>query len=212
MSAYCNASDLYSHGLPPGGLPNPGRLLASVSADDDTLTLREHGLTDDDPVSFRAEGGGALPTPLTDGTTYYAIAVSDDVISVTDAPGGEAIDITAAGSRTLLIAPLPIAKAITWGAAMIENMLPAHLVPLIEPYPEIVRMTNAELAVGKLMTRQGASSTSLSEMVAAAQKRLERWGKGVPLRGENVPERANLAVSASAATRNSRGWLDVGVI
>jgi hypothetical protein len=53
--------------------------------------------------------------------------------------------------------------------------------------------------------RQGAAS-SFSEIVDAARKRLERWATGVPLRGENVPEPANLAASASAPAADTSGW------
>jgi hypothetical protein len=203
---YCSSSDLYSFGLPRGALPNPGRLVSSVSASDNTLTLDQHGYTLNDPVSFRAEAGGSLPSPLVAATTYYAISVSENEFSVSATVSGSAVDLTTSGSRIVVIAALPIASAISWASRIIDDMLPAHLVPLEAPIHELVVMTCAELAVGKLLARAGSASKSLSEMVDAARKRLERWAKGVPLRGENVPSPANLAVSATVPFLDPRGW------
>lgn len=208
MSAYCDTADLYSYGLQRGALPNPGRIVDGVSVSANTVTLNEHGFELNDPVVFRAENNGSLPAPLVEGTTYYAVPVNSSVFSVAETADGSSVDLTTTGSRIVVAAPLPFGSSIAWASALVEDMLPAHIVPLSEPYPPLVRMTVAELAAGKLMTRQGAASVSLSEMVEAAQKRLERWAKGIPLRGENVPLRANLSVKAAAAYRDTRGWHD----
>lgn len=194
--------------MPQGALPNPARLIHSVSASSDTLTLDSHGFYDGDPVSFRADSvGGSLPAPLTDSVTYYARRVSDDAFAVaTDPSGGSPINLTSAGTRVLVLAPVPVEPAIAWATAIIDDMLPAHLVPLEAPIPEIVKMTCAELAVGKLMSRQGAAPETLSKAVSDAQARLVRWSKGIPLRGAAVPKRANLAARASAGYRDAKGW------
>lgn len=206
-SAYCDTADLYSYGLPRGGLANPGRLIASISAGADTFALDGHGLSTGDPVAFRAESGGTLPDPIVEATTYYAIAVSDDTFSVSVAVDGAAINLTTAGTYVLAIVPLPIARAIGWASTQIDDMLPAHLVPLEAPYPPTVVMTAAELAAGKLGYFTGLESRSLSAVFDAAQKRLARWAKGVPLRGVNTPTASNLAASSAGAARlDRRGW------
>jgi hypothetical protein len=40
-----------------------------------------------------------------------------------------------------------------------------------------------------------------------AGAQLERWRKGVPVRGVNVPAAANLAVSSVVAGTDPRGWV-----
>lgn len=211
-SPYCSAGDLYQFGLPRGALPNPGRLAAFVDATANTITLNTHGFAQDDPVSFRAEAGGSLPAPLGEGLYYFAAPVTDDSFSVALTASGAVIDLLTEGTRTIVIAPLPIAAAISWASRVIDDMLPAHLVPLALPVAEIVRMTCAELAAGKLLSRTGAQSKSLSEIVDAANKRLSRWALGVPIRGENAPAPANLATSATVPYRDSRGWSQFGGI
>ncbi len=205
---YCVASDLVAYGLPRGALYNPGRLSASVSATANTITQDQHGFALNDAITMRAEGVGSMPAPLVAGVTYYAIPVNESTFSVAATPGGAAIDFTSAGSRVLVIAPVPTQAAIDFGAALIDDMLPAHIVPLVAPYPPIVVMTNAELAIGKLMASTGSGSKSLGEMVDVARKRLERWALGIPLRGQNVPTPANLAADAatSATALDCRGW------
>lgn len=184
--------------------------MASVSAGANTFTLDVHGFDLDDPVRFRAEAGGSLPAPLAEGTEYYAIPITESTFAVAVAPAGAAIDLTTAGARIVVIAPLPILAAIAWASRLIDDMLPAHMVPLVEPLHELVRMTCAELAAGKLLGLRGAASKSLAEMVDAARKRLERWAKGVPLRGDDAPATANHATVATAAYADPRGWEKFG--
>jgi hypothetical protein len=207
LTDYCDPSDLYAHGLPRKSVPNPGYLVESVDATANTFALDVHGFSLDDPVSFRAEAGGSLPAPLASGTTYYAIPTTDNAFSVSATAGGAAVNITSAGSRFLVIAAFPVGAAISWASQVIDDMLPAHVVPLgVDAIPEIVRMTCAELAAGKLAARAGAQSKSLTEVVDAAGKRLARWGKGVPIRGAVVPPSASLSASATVPFRDPRGW------
>lgn len=206
MLEYCEQSDLYSYGLPRGGLSNPARLVDRTSASADTFTLDQHALSDGDPVQFRAESGGTLPDPIVEGTEYFAIYVNDNVFQVSATLGGAAVTLTTAGEDVLVTANLPIAAAIDWASELINDMLPAHIVPLTAPYPAMITMVCAQLAAGKLMANQGNGPTDLAETVKYAQARLERWGKGVPIRGTNAPDRHNLAVAASAAYKDSRGW------
>jgi len=198
---------LFSYGLPRGALANPARLAASVSASANAFSLDQHGFALNDQITVRADSlGGALPAPLVAGVTYYAIPLNASAFSVAATPGGAAIDLTTNGTRVLVTTPTPDAAAIAWATAIVDDMLPAHIVPLVAPYPPIVTMTVAELAVGKLVGITGSSSKSIGEMVDAARKRLERWSNGIPLRGENVPAHANTAVSATAPYRDCRGW------
>lgn len=202
---YCDVSDLYAYGLPRGGLPNPGRLVASVDVQAETFTLDEHGFVDGDELTFRPDAiDGELPGGITEDVTYYARRVNDVAFRVsTQAAGGDVVNLTTAGRRFLVVSPLPITSCIAWASRIIDDMLPAHVVPFDEA-PEIIRMTCAELAVAKLAARQGAQTTGLSETLASAQARLQRWAKGVPIRTANMTNRANLSVTT--APRDPRGW------
>lgn len=202
---YCDVSDLYAYGLPRGGLPNPGRLVASVDIQAEAFVLDEHGFVDGDEVTFRPDAiDGELPGGIVEDVTYFARRVNDVVFSVaTQAAGGTVVNLTTPGKRFLVISPLPVASSIAWASRIIDEMLPAHVVPFTDP-PEVVRMTCAELAVAKLAARQGAQTTGLSETLAEAQKRMQRWSKGVPVRTANMTNRANL--SMTTAPRDPRGW------
>lgn len=208
--SYCAQGDLYAFGLPRGAVPNPGRVVDAANASTDTIPLGEHGFATGDPVSFRADANGSLPAPLVEGVGYFAIATTDEAFSVSASPGGAVIDLTTAGEGIVVIAPLPIAGAIAWASRIIDENAPAHLVPFSLPVPEIVKMTCAELAAGKLLS--GSQSKSLADMVDAAVKRLAKWAAGVPIRGENAPAPANLATSASVPFNDSRGWQQFGGI
>lgn len=215
MSAYCTTADLYANGLPRGALANPGRLVANgagANVTTNAIPLDQHGLSLNDPLTVRAEtaNGGSLPAPLAANVTYYAIPLNDGAFSVAAAPNGSAIDLTTPGARILVITPIPYAAAITFGTVLIDDMLPAHLVPLVAPYPPIVVITCAELAIGKLMQGTGSGSKSIGEMVDAARKRLADWARGRPLRGENVPPPANVGVSATTPYVDARGWSRFG--
>lgn len=210
MSAYCTESDLYAYGLPRGALSNAGRLVSSVDATANTLTLNVHGFATGDAVTVRAEANGTLATPLVAGTTYYAINVSESTFSVSLTSDGDAIDLTDTGSRIVVIIAVDFATAIKWASSIVEDMLPAHIVPMSTPYHELVIATTAELAAGKLLASRGNTSTSLGEMIDAAQKRLTRWSKGIPLRGDNVPTAATVAVPATAPYLDVRGWKEFG--
>jgi hypothetical protein len=208
MTAYATESDLYEFGMARGAVPNPAKLIAAVSVALDEFTLDEHGLADDQAVTLRAQAQGSMPAPLVAGVTYYAKPTGDSTFQLRPAPADAALEITTAGSLVLLMIPLPIESALEWGARVIDDMMPAHVVPLVAPYPPIVTITNAELAAWKLAGLKGSSSKALSEMVDDARKRIERWAAGVPVRGVDASEqtRDNLSASASVPFNDTRGW------
>jgi len=210
--SYCEESDVYAYGVPRGALPHEGRVAAAASASTDAIELDGHGFASGDELSLRAEAGGSLPSPLAEGTTYYALPVDGDHFQVAATSGGAAIDLTTVGGNIVVVVPLPIALAVAWASRLIDDMLPAHVVPLESPYPELVRMTCAELAAGKLAQLTGATSESLAATLDAAHKRLARWGRSVPIRGTNAPDPAGLATTAAATATatDARGWRRFG--
>lgn len=207
---YCEESDLYAHGLPQGSLARMARLAGVVSVANDTIDLEGHGFAEGAPVEFRAEADGALPLPLAAGRTYYAYPVGSNRFQVADSFGGLAIDLTTAGSYFVVVSELPVTAAIYAASRLVDDMLPAHLAPLAQPYPGIVRVTTAELAAHKLGLVVGAKGRALTELIDFAQKRLERWAKGQPLRGRDAPQQINRAFSATAAPPDPSGWRTYG--
>jgi hypothetical protein len=214
MSAplYCTPADLHAFGLPRGSIPNQGRPLASVSTTADTLTQDVHGLAEDDAFYLRVEAGGTMPGGLVEGTKYYAKPIDEFTFQARATAGGAAINLTSTGDpeRVMVIVPLPVESWIRWASRIVEEMLPAHVVPLVSPYPEIVVMTVAELAAGKGLGFGGVSSRTLTKAVDDAEKRLARWAAGIPVR--NAPDQvpAGLAVSYAAPYRDLRGWSRYG--
>ncbi len=215
MTDYCDKRDLYDFGLPRGGIANPARVLHPQGTADptaDTLTLNQHGFETGDLVRFRAEGGGSMAAPLVAYTPYYAIEVDQDRFQVSATIGGPAIDLTTAGSRMVVWFELPVDASITYASRQLDEMLPAHVVPLELPVPPIVKMTAAELAVAKLASRGGFQSKSLGDVLVEAQKRMTRWAAGVPLRGENAPTTHTNNAAVAAAALDPTGWKCFGGI
>jgi hypothetical protein len=209
-SMYCQSADLYDHGLQRSQLPNPGQHVASVDTAADMLELDGHGLRDDAEVRFRSEGG-TLPAPLVAGTTYYAIVASDSQFQVAAAAAGTAIPLDTAGSNVLLITPPPIDASIRWASALIDDMLPAHVVPLIAPYPELIIAVTAQLAAANLLAvTQGTGQQDLTDRLERIQRLVSKWAKGTPLRGEIVPKAAGLSTVAAATATDPRGWIPEG--
>ena len=174
------------------------------------LTLDGHGFESGQPIEFRSEIG-SLPAPLSEGATYYALPVTDSAFSVSSVAGGSAIDLTSTGSRVLVIAPLPFAEWIEWASAIVESFLPAHLVPLSAPYPALVVSVTADLAAMRGIQFVGGAQVDAQQRIANAQRTLEKWGKGQPIRGANAPRIVNVS-AINPASADSRGWSTDGRI
>jgi len=210
VTDYCTPSDLYDHGIPRGSVPNPGRVADGASPSTNSITLDVHGFDEGDTVLFRAEAGGSLPAPLLELVEYEAVPLTESTFSVRPAGGGSVIDFDddyeEDGSRIVVIAPLPVSAAIAWASGLVDEMLVAHAVSL-DPVPLTVRAVTAQLAAWKLQSRGGATTKSLLELQQQAQKLLEKWARGVPVKGSATTQRANLAAAAVVApTTDRRGW------
>lgn len=206
MAGYCTSADVTAF-LPSGGLPNPARV-ATGDAAGDYLECEGHGLATDTPVTLRAEAGGALPSPLAEGTTYYAIAVSSARFRLASSAGGAAINLTTDGDNFVFAAPLPVDEWIAWGARQVDSFLPPHVTPLVEPYPEIVVTACAELAAMRGLQATGGAQVDLGARLDFVGQRVARWAKGVPVRGTTVQrtQPSYLAIAASAGATDPRGW------
>jgi hypothetical protein len=81
-------------GSGPVGSTNQGPITATAA---DAITIPGHTLVVNDTVAFFALFGVALPTGITEGTTYFVKTVSGNDITISTTQGGATLDITAAG-------------------------------------------------------------------------------------------------------------------
>lgn len=213
---YATRSDLDDFGgLPDGSLSNPGREIASVNTSADTLELDDHGFVTDEPLELRAAEGGSMPSPLVEGTTYFAIYVSDTRFKLAATAGGAAINLTTAGENVIVAKPLPIDRHLELYSRWVEGFLPAHLVPLevdgSGKYPiEIVAMV-ARLAGKALLNLNGKASELVDKEETVAMAQLKRWSAGIPLRDPGITASANLAITSTlGSSADPRGWAPNG--
>jgi hypothetical protein len=86
--------------------------LSDVSTGNNTIYSAGHGLATAQPVLL-ATAPAAAPQPLTTGTTYFAVRVSDNLISLcttyAQAVSRDLIDITTTGSGAWTLKPTPLA-------------------------------------------------------------------------------------------------------
>jgi hypothetical protein len=205
MSAYCSTSDVYRW-IPPGSVSNPARLVSAVSTSADTLTIDGHGLALNSTLQVRAESGGTLPSPLAEGTVYYAKPVTDSAVQLASTAGGTAINLTTTGANVVVIVDLPWATWIEEASAEIDCTMPAHVVPLAT-VPAIVRAYTSALVAERALTFCGVTTDALKERMVSLRLELKEWRRGVPIRGTNAPTQGgSLCVVASSLQADARGW------
>jgi hypothetical protein len=182
---------------------HPARLCVA-SASTDVLTLDGHALATDDPITFRAESGGSLPSPLVASTTYYAIYLTDSTFSVAAAAGGSAVDLTTAGSNVLMIAKPPWTRWIEEESAVVECSCPAHVVPF-DTTPPIVRRLTSLMVASRALRWGGKGSETIQAEMDGAQDFFDGWRKGQKIRGAIEPAGAQVpqlyTFSSTSATR-----------
>lgn len=210
MSAYCTQSNAYDW-IPPGTAQDVALLVSHVSTTSETLTVAGHGLSDDDPVQFRAESGGELPSGITEGTTYYAIVVTDSQFQISTTAGGSAVNLGGTATNLLMIAPHPWTRWIEEESATLECSCPEHVVPFTT-VPAIVRKYVAAMVAKRACIRSGKSSVALdSELRDSIRPELALWRKGIPIRGETVPDASGLATYGGSTTETDpRCWTPTG--
>jgi hypothetical protein len=201
---YCSRRDV-NRWLPSGEITGSSRLAASVIGTNDTITLDGHGLETDDEVTVRAVEGGSLPAPLVEGTVYYAIRLTNATFKLAATAGGGAINITADSSSVIVIKQPPYDDVIEYYSRWADTFIP-HLAPLTAPIHPLVKGIVAELSAKKLLNLDGKSSEILNQAELAAKAQLERFAKGVTLRGAAITASANKAVSSTSVSSDPRGW------
>lgn len=203
---YCSRRDV-NRWLPAGEITGSSRLAASALATSDAITLDGHGLETDDPVTVRAAEGGSLPSPLVEGTVYYAIRITNASFKLALTAGGAAIDLAGDGVDVIVLREPPYDDVIEFYSRWADAFLPAHLVPLQAPIHPTVKGIVAELSAKKLLNLDGKTSEVVNAAEVAAKAMLERFAIGLPLRGAAATAPSNLAISSSlASSSDPRGW------
>lgn len=196
---YCENEDLFDYGLPVGLVGMQGRILEAVTGSTDLLELDTHGFREGDQVFLRAADGGTLAAGLSADTPYYVLRISEATFKVSLTSGGAAVNITTDGTNMIVSKRLPFEKTIEFFSRWVDCVIP-HVVPLDAPYPVIVSGTVAELSAQKLLYLAGQRSESVDALIATCQKRLELWGKTVPIRDARVTASSNEALGDSVSS------------
>lgn len=210
--SYATREDIYRQGVPRGTLAVPARPIASVDTAANTLELEGHGLATDDPIQFRADAGGSLPSPLAEGATYFAKPYSDgdSRLQVAASEGGSAIDLTTAGANFSLIyageSGRMIDVAIARASRLVDRHLTAHQVPLALPYPVELVGAVAEIAAASVLAKLGRANDQIKEIAALAREDLKAIAAGIPLRDAAATPQVGIVrgTSPSTSTRCSR--------
>ena len=205
MSSYATIADVYRW-IPKGSVQNPARLITNLNTTTEILSLDGHGMTLDDELTFRAESGGTMPTGIVEGTTYYAIPLTDSTFSIAATTGGSAIDLSGTGTNVAVIVQLPWASWITAASARIDCTIPAHAAPLAVPYPAIVVDYTAGLVAEMALAFSGATSTGLNERMVNVRAELKEWRRGIPIRGTDAPSSGNVAITGTVSSVDPRGY------
>ncbi len=197
--------------LPLGGLPSASVVAASSLAGSDVITLDGHGFETDDIVSVRAEDGGSLSAPLAEGTTYYAIRISNSAFKLSLTAGGAAIDLTTNAVTMLVIRDPDFDYWIGVYSRWADTSFPGHLVPFTAPVPSIVESIVADLVAKRMFNVGGQASESLKDMEIASVAQLARFATGMPVREAAATASANLAITSTlGAAADPRGWAPNG--
>lgn len=211
---YCSPSDV-SRRLPVGALASSSSLVASSPASTDVVTSDGHGFITGDPLAVRAVEGGTLSAPLAEGTTYFAIRLSNSTLKLAttynNAVAGTAVDLTSASVSMAIVREPDFDLTIEESSRWADTCLPAHLLPLEAPVHPLVRSVVADVAAKRMLNYLGQDSEIVTKAEIEGKAILLRFVSGMPLRGAAATSSANLAVTTTLTDlADSRGWCPDG--
>lgn len=204
MVALCEAADVWSV-ISSGSVPNGGRLCSSALAASDVFELDCHGFATDTPIRFRTEDGGAFPGGITAGTTYYAIPIDESRFQAAASAGGAAVSMLSDGELVVVMRDRPVNAAILMASAHVAPALRGNAEPAsLAEVPYQVRSLVALYAARILRVWSERDHADLAPLVADAEKRLDKFMRGIPTGGPDATAPSNLAIARS-------GWRTAGV-
>src|SRR5690606_30169535 len=102
----------------------------AATASTDAITLDGHGLENGDQVTVRALEGATLPSPLVEGTVYYAFRITNATFKLAATDGGAPLDIATNSSSVVVLKEPPFDDVIEFYSRWADALLPAHVAPL----------------------------------------------------------------------------------
>jgi hypothetical protein len=179
--AYATKADVYKW-IPSGSVSSPSRHV-TASASTDRISVDSHGLEDGAPVSFRAESGGAVPSPLVTGTTYFVRDATEHTFKVAATDEGTAISLSSNGTNVLMVLEIPWDGWLEAASQQVDNLLPANATPFVAPYPPVVVNYTALIVASWALTFGGKGSDLIASEFDRALEELKTWRKfGIPAR------------------------------
>lgn len=185
--AYCTPDEVFALGLPAAAFVTRARPVqpSDVNGANGRIRIKGHGLSNSDVVTIEVTAGGALPTGVSAFTPYTPAVVSFDLFtlvgfsSFASVGSGWGVAVDPLRRITLLAEDV---------AAQIDEVLTAHGVPLVAPYPPVVvgvaaRMT-ARAAVNSLQVENAAYRVAIDRLFAQEEfdrLMLANWLKGKPV-------------------------------
>lgn len=207
-ASYATRSDLYGVGLSRGSLVNPRRPVAFVDAPNDRMVVDDHGLRTDHPISFYADPDATIPSPLVEGTTYYARPVDASTFEVAATVGGAKLDLVASETDSfgvIVSIEQDILDEIEFHSRWVDATLASQGAPFAAPYPRWVVGAVAKRAAASIVRRFGLAGYQrvLEEADIVTADVVNMGRKGIPLRDATATQPTALAVPSSASTRST---------
>jgi len=178
---YATKTDVYKW-IPSGSVSSPSRHI-TAEASSNTFSVDSHGLEDGALVSFRAESGGTLPSPVAKGTIYYVRDSTEHTFKISTTDGGDVLPITTDGSNVIMVLEVPWDGWLEVASRQVDNLLPANATPFSVPYPPVIVNYTALIVASWALTFGGKGSDLISTDLDRALEELKTWRRfGIPAR------------------------------
>lgn len=215
LAAYGTRQGLYGHGLRADALVSLPRAVAAVDVATSTFTLRGHGYSAGDVLTFETRGG-TLPPPLSAALPYEVAPASGDLFKLAG------VTLTGAGSLPLsavLDLDATIDRALRAWSRHIDQHIPAHETPLAPPVPEHLELWLYWLVSYDLVVTRGLgnaaykdSAQALADRAQLAQAKLDAMeAKAKAIVGAVDQQPGIDARLPRAVSAGDRGWDNGGL-
>jgi hypothetical protein len=215
-SPYATRDDVYLLGLSAQAFIALARPFDAVDLNTATVSLKAHGFSVDDLITFEVSDGGELPTDIAVATLYYPIPVSFDLFRVATSFGGTPVSgwVSEGSGWGIVLDPgRRLDKHLLDAAARIDEHLTAHDPPIQRDpntglYPTVLVGLNARMAARAAaisLQFENAEFRVATERLFALEERDEKmladWKAGKPLQ----PRPTDLNTIADNSARAASG-------
>ncbi len=168
LPAYGTRRGLYRHGLRADALVALPRAVAAVDVPSSTFTLRGHGLSAGDVLTFEAKPPSQIYGGLSAALPYLASPLSGDLFRITTT-GGAPVTVLSAGSGLISVVldlDAAIDDSLRGFSRHIDQHLPAHETPLVV-VPEHIELYLYWLVSHDLVVTRGLGNPAYKDSAAA---------------------------------------------